>query len=107
MLAHPVNLGREPLASPARSRGRISYHDRYKLRYLMNSTVIGTIELADRPVDALASASRPTRRSSDRFAVATPVGNDETIEADLAQIRRQLLIELNEFMEAVAASQTA
>jgi len=78
----------------------------------MNSCVIGTIELADQPIESLAPdntsvATLPERirhaidPATDRGATADHLPFvDEVIDADLPEIRRQLRYELTQIMRA-------
>jgi hypothetical protein len=81
----------------------------------MNSCVIGTIELADQPIESLAPDHAPDatlpariRRALEPTASLVPDHNaddlapyiDDMIEADLSEIRRQLRYELCQIMRA-------
>ena len=78
----------------------------------MNSCVIGTIELADQPIESLAPdyaavATLPERirRAIDPPGDRSTTGDhsplvDEVIDADLSEIRRQLRYELCQIMRA-------
>ncbi|MCG8584907.1 MAG: hypothetical protein MI757_09370 [Pirellulales bacterium] len=76
----------------------------------MNSTVIGTIELASQPVESLApvAESQLPDRIRKAYRENAPhaelaIVTDEIIEADVAQIRNDLRRELAEIMRAVDA----
>jgi hypothetical protein len=74
----------------------------------MNSSVIGTIELADQPIESLApqpTSSLPARIRK-AFGQDSPEGEyaivtDEVLHADVNLIRSQLRHELTEIMRAV------
>ncbi len=76
--------------------------------HTMNSCVIGTIELADQPIESLAPDHTPVARLSARIRPSTSLAAgglmpliNEVIEADLSKIRRQLRYELCQMMRAL------
>ena len=71
----------------------------------MNSSVIGTIELADQPIESLAPQSAATLPARIRQAYSQNAAHadlaivtDEVIEADLQELRVELRREVAEIM---------
>ena len=78
--------------------------------HTMNSSVIGTIELADQPIESLAPSCAVTlpERIRKAYAVGAPdaelaIVTEEVIDANLTLIRNQLSGELCQIMQAIDA----